>query len=397
MSTRRSFLFILLFSVAHFFHHLLTSIIVPLLPMIRDDFSLSYAQAGGVASAFTIAYGLAQLPAGWVADRVGARYLLFAGVSGVAVVGILIGFSSSYMGLLILLAVLGVMGGGYHPSAAPLVSASVEPSRRGKALGMHIVGGSASHFVSPLAAVALAGVIGWRGSFLAIAVPVFIFGIILFILLKLYQVTAAGQKGNAKTIEEPDEPRPLVEIVVYLVVSSAIGAVAGSVIAFVPLFGVDGLGASRSVSAVFLSLYFLSGMVFAPLSGGIADKLGPRSVFGILAVLAGPVVMLLSLVQHWIMLALIMVVLGAVMFTRMVVSETYFVTHVPKRWRSTVLGIYYFAGMEASGILTPLLGGAIDVWGFSASFFMIGAVLTAVALISLAVLYGVSRRQLLHS
>lgn len=374
MAKNRSYLFILLFVAAHFFHHLLTSIIAPLLPMIRDDFSLTYTQAGLVPSAFTLVYGLAQLPSGWVADKVGSRYLLFIGVSGVAVAGMLVGLSWSFPVLLAALALMGIAGGGYHPSAAPLVSQAVEPSKRGKALGMHLVGGSGSHFVSPLAAVFIAGFIGWQGAFLAISIPVFIFGFVLFILLRIRQigVSGVGRKQNKEETAEPSQYRPLVEIVVFLIITSFINAVNGAIIAFIPLYGVDGIGVSRQASAIFLSVYFAAGMLGAPVIGGLADRLNLRKLFFILSLAAGPMIMLMGVSGSWILLIGIMMVLGMLMFARMVVSETFFVTFVPLKIKSTILGIYYFGGMEGSGILAPILGKSIDTWGFSLSFIGIG-------------------------
>lgn len=58
-----------LFVLAHFVHHLLTALPIPLLPMIRSDFSLDYTKSGLVISAFNLSYGIGQLPAAWLADR----------------------------------------------------------------------------------------------------------------------------------------------------------------------------------------------------------------------------------------------------------------------------------------------------------------------------------------
>ncbi|MDA8126009.1 MAG: MFS transporter, partial [Deltaproteobacteria bacterium] len=65
-----------LFIVGHFSHHVLTSITVPLIPFIRSAFDLDYTQSGLVISAFTLACGIGQLPAGWLADRIEPRKLL---------------------------------------------------------------------------------------------------------------------------------------------------------------------------------------------------------------------------------------------------------------------------------------------------------------------------------
>ncbi|MEE8318066.1 MAG: MFS transporter, partial [Dehalococcoidales bacterium] len=117
--------------LAHTGHHLVSALLTPLLPFIRDELVLDYTQAGVLFSAFNISYGLSQLPAGWFADRFGPRLTLTIGVVGVAAAGLLAGLSTTYLMLAGVLVLMGLAGGGYHPSAAPLVSASVEPKNRG--------------------------------------------------------------------------------------------------------------------------------------------------------------------------------------------------------------------------------------------------------------------------
>ncbi len=64
-----------IFVLAHFGHDVLTTLTVPLLPFIRNDFVLDYTRAGLVVSSFSLTYGIGQLPAGWLADRAGARFV----------------------------------------------------------------------------------------------------------------------------------------------------------------------------------------------------------------------------------------------------------------------------------------------------------------------------------
>ena len=118
-----SFLFKALpfFVMAHFTHHLLTALPTPLLPFIRSDFNLDYTQSALVISAFTFSYGIGQLPAGWLADRIGQRVLITIGLCGVAVAGLLVGLSNTYTMMLGCLVLMGLAGGGYHPAATPLI------------------------------------------------------------------------------------------------------------------------------------------------------------------------------------------------------------------------------------------------------------------------------------
>ena len=150
--------------IAHFAHHLLTALPTPLLPMIRSDFNLDYTQAGMVVSAFSLAYGFGSLPSGWVTDYVGARIMITIGTCGVAVAGGLVGLSPAFMVLLAFMALMGLAAGGYHPAAPPIISASVPAEKRGRALGLHTIGGGASYFLAPILAAWIASWGGMAGS-----------------------------------------------------------------------------------------------------------------------------------------------------------------------------------------------------------------------------------------
>jgi len=190
------------FVVAHFAHHLLTALPTPLLPFIRSDLNLDYTQAALVISAFTFSYGIGQLPAGWLADRIGQRVLITIGLCGVAVAGLLVGFSKTYITMLVCLVLMGLAGGGYHPAATPLISASVEPKKRGRALGIHLIGGSGSFFLSPIIAAAIAAAWGWRISFIGLAIPTAIFGFIFYIFLGRWAGTNHEQEAKTDHRDE---------------------------------------------------------------------------------------------------------------------------------------------------------------------------------------------------
>jgi ACS family glucarate transporter-like MFS transporter len=76
---------------------------------------------------------------------------------------------------------MGILGDGYHPSAASVIASSTDQSRRGSALGLHMLGGSVAHFVAPLAAAAIATSLGWRSSFLVLSIPSVVFGIVFYV------------------------------------------------------------------------------------------------------------------------------------------------------------------------------------------------------------------------
>jgi len=368
--------------LAHFSHHLLTALPIPLLPFIRDEFALDYTQSGLVISAFGLSYGISQLPAGWLSDRISPRIIIILGISGVAVFGFLVGVSQTFTMMIIFLVLMGMAGGGYHPTAPALISAAVEPKIRGRALGFHTVGGSASFFLVPIIAAAMASVWGWRSPFIGLAIPTFVFGAIFYMLL--------GQRvATNKTEHEPSSshtkiahaPGYLRRLVPFMILSTCAAAITFSVVSFIPLFMVDQFGVTKETAAGFLALMYSAGLWAAPLGGYLSDRLGRVKLMLAVGFISGPVIYLLNLATYSLGIGAVLVGMGMLHYMRMPVSESYIISQAPEHRRSTILGIYYFGGLEGIGVLTPVIGYLIDNFGFYISFTIAGATLALVALI----------------
>ncbi len=375
--------------MAHFGHHLLAALLIPLLPFIRDDFVLDYTQVGWLVSAFTVAYGIGQLPAGWLADRIGSRAVITMGVVGVGLSGLLVGLSPTYIVMIVFLVLLGATGGGYHPASTPLISATVEPKNRGRALGIHQIGGSASFFLTPLIAVGIATALGWRGSFIAASIPTIIFGVVFYVLLgrrgyagKVKQEILSGRLESAPT------PGGLRRLVAFLVLGIAVSSLIISVVSFIPLFIVDHFEVSEEVGAAMLSLVFSGGLWAGLLGGYLSDRLGRIPVLVVACLLAGPIIYLLNLAPFGWSISVVLILVGVVMHIPMPVSEAYLVSHTSERNRSTVLGIYFFGSRGGPGVITPVIGYLIDQFGFYTSFTAVGVALVVVTLGCAIFLWG---------
>jgi len=371
-----------LFVLAHFAHHLVIALPVPLLPFIRNEFALDYTQAGVVIMAFNLAYGISQLPSGWLADRIGSRVLLTVGTAGVALAGLLVGLSQTHFMLITFLVLMGIAGGGYHPSAAPLISRSVEPKNRGRALGFHMIGGSGSFFLAPLVGAGIAACYGWRASFTWLAIPTALFGIAFYVLL--------GRRPElnrlSKTISEYcDKAQPpssdLPQLIPFMVLNIFAAGVNFSVISFIPLFMIDHFGVAETIAASSLSIMYSAGLWASPLGGYISDRLGKIRVALVACLVTGPLIYLLNIVPSGLGIGAVLLMFGITMYIRQPASESYIISQTPEHRRSTILGIYYFASMEAGGIFSPIIGNCIDRFGFQPTFTGAGIAILMVSLV----------------
>jgi len=291
--------------------------------------------------------------------------------------------------MLVFLVLMGVLGGGYHPSAATLISASVKPEKRGRAMGIHMAVGSAPFFLAPLIAVAIAAAWGWRASFIGLAVPTVLFGIIFYVLLgRLADTSKAEPMVTDHHDETSSPPNRLRRLVAFIILSILTHAVSHSVIAFIPLFMVDHFGISEKAAATFLAIYYSTGLWASPLGGYLSDRLGTVSVVLVVCLITGPSIYLLNIVPYAPSIGALLLILGILNYIRTPVSEAYIAGHTPQRHRSTIFGIYYFSGMGAGGLLAPVMGFFIDQFGFYSSFTIASVTIFVVTLICTVFLWG---------
>jgi MFS family permease len=379
-----------LFVLAHFSHHLVMALLPPLMPFIRDDFTISYAQAGWVVSAFSLAYGLSQLPAGWLADRIGPRILILVGTSGVAACGLFTGLSPTYMIVIIALMLMGILGGSYHPAASPLVSASVEEKNRGRALGLHQIGGTGSYFLTPLIAVGTAAIFGgWRGSFISMSILTILIGIVLYILLGRRGYGGSSRKSTpGSDTADSFTPVPKRKLVAFIALGVILQVSVFSTMSFITLFAVDSLKTSEEAAAALLTIMHFGGLWAGPVGGYLSDRIGKVPVMLFVCIAAGPFIYLLSLVSAGWSISLVLLVIGALMYIGMPVTEAYVISHTSERNRSTILGFYYFASRGGPGLITPALGYLIDKFSFDTGFTIMGAAALAILFCCSTLLWG---------
>jgi MFS family permease len=371
-----------LFIIAHFGHHVTGAMLNPLMPMIRSELGLNYTQAGVVISAFSITSGIAQLPAGWLADRFGARLMVVLSVSGVATAGLFVGLSHTYEALIAFLVLAALMGGGYHPSSAAAISSFVPAERRGRALGLHLIGGSSAFWVVPLLAAPIAAEWTWRGPYISLTIPVIVLGVALYYLMgRQARVTPVAVQPAAQAAASPMSGIKWAALVPFLVMSVATGTLTQSVAAYYSLYLVDHFGMTAPLAALLMAIMPAVGAFAAPLGGYLSDRFGSVPVLTVASLLAGPLLYVVGNVPAVPYFAAMLLVMGVVNMTRMPASESYIAGNVPVRRRATVLGIYFFAGSEVSGILTPFMGRLIDTRGFGTVFTVASSSLAVIALL----------------
>jgi ACS family glucarate transporter-like MFS transporter len=135
-------------------------------PLMVEEFCLNTMQVGLLFSVFFFAYALAQVPAGWLGDRLGPRLILTGSVLAWSLATGLTGLMNGLAGLLVVRLVFGISQAGAYPIAARINSLWIPFPRRAFASSMVALGGRLGGALAPVVtALLLVAFGGWRAVF----------------------------------------------------------------------------------------------------------------------------------------------------------------------------------------------------------------------------------------
>ncbi len=155
----------------------------PLLIPILEEFKLTYAQAGILATAFFYAYTFMQFPAGYLGDRLGRKVVLVLCTSWWGLMSLLTGLSHSFASLFLFRFLTGVGEGAYFSNDRPIIAAYTPEKKRGLGQGISFVGLGTGMFVGISLAGWISDLWGWRSVFILYAFPSFLASFLVYRLI----------------------------------------------------------------------------------------------------------------------------------------------------------------------------------------------------------------------
>lgn len=250
-----------LVSGAHFVSHVYMLVLPPLFAFVRAEYSVSYAELGIAIAVFNVVSLVFQPPAGFLADRFGARSLLIGGLllSGVGVT--VAGLISSYWALIGGMALMGLANTIYHPADYSILSHAIPGRRIGQAFSIHTFFGTFGTAIAPVTMLFLTKLWGWHGAF--VGVSVFGFGMALILAFNRDALpeppvsprhaqppSAAGDRTGWRLLLSP----PIIRnVAFFIILSMATGGITGfSIVALGALYGTPLATANFALSAYLL-------------------------------------------------------------------------------------------------------------------------------------------------
>lgn len=357
---------------SHFLNDGAANYLPGILPALLVDLNLSVALAGTIMAALLVGQGLQPL-AGLVADRIGGRSLVLAGLFGSSVGGALLGFIDSIGLLMVALLLIGVSNACFHPQALAGVR-QLARTHHGGAMSVFLVGGEIGRGVWP--ALASLVVVGFGRSWLwVLAIP----ALFTLPLLWRWAPSLPARTGASASIAWRRRAGPLSLLVIFCALRALMTF---ALVTFVPLLWAAH-GGSLAMGASLITVLLIVGVVGNLAGGRLADIGGTRAVL-VTAMLAAGLLLLLFLHVAGAWLWLVLAVLGIALFSTLPLTMLIGQDMLPEN-RSFGSGLVLGLANALGAIAVIALGPVAEVWGPSAALRVAAVCGLVAALLALVV------------
>ena len=368
----------------HFFCDGIADGLFVFLPLWQIAFNLTLTQVGLFITCFEGAMALFQVPAGFLSERLGERFLLITGTIVTAVAFMAIGLAPGFASLLALLLISGFAAGVHHPLSSSIVSRAYQNNGQRAALGTFNFSGDVGKFTFPAVAALALTVMDWR----MVGVIFGLIGILVMFVSgsALQKLHAGDAPDKIKTRKENTSIKGWgIKDKMGFSLLSAMGlldmAVRTGLLMLLPFFLIS-KGMPVGSTGFALSLIFIGGATGKFGCGLIAERLGIiPTVLITEGMTAGGIFLLLCLPLNGIFVFLPL--LGAALNGTSSVFYGTVADFVAPQRLGRVFGLFY-TFVVTGGAMAPLIFGNVsDRFGIQFTIMVIGA--TALFTLPLAV------------
>ena len=381
-----------LIGTGHFMSHFYNLTLPLLITFLAVDYGFNPAQLGVFIAAFSTSAAAAQLPVGFLVDKIGAHAILFSGLTLEALSIGGMAFANSYSMLVMLAVSAGLGHSVFHPADYAIMNSSIDESRIGRAFSMHTVTGTAGSALAPVMITFLAALWDWRIALIAVSG----FGLLTALAVASQAHILKEHVARKKKSEKALKRRPLrsakanlrllmtpsvLMLFTFFLVTTMVtsGIQAFSIFTLIELHSVSKTTASMALTA------FLIASAFGVIAGGwIADKTPRHSVIATIAFLTTAVALVVIGEINIPVFALLAVFAGIGILQGLVKPARDMMVRaaMPPGTAGTIFA-FMSTGRLIGSAITPIIVGLLITNGMTDKVFMMLAVFSIIGLATL--------------
>jgi len=373
---------------AHAVNEFYSVALPPILPLLVADFDITYGQAGALLTVFYVMYSVFQLPAGAVADRMGKKPVLGAGMIVLAIGIFLAGLAGDYLTLVAAQVLAGIGGSTYHPSGMSLISDLETGNTEGKAMGIHGLGGVTGTAMAPALIGGLAVLFDWRVALMSGASVGLAYAVVFMLSfpdLDTDPRSHAAAEGDAPAPTGlRDRVRNAVNvplawwIAVLFVANLLISLEIGAVRTFATAYLFERTAGSTAISNAVFFVMLAGGGIASLGAGHLADRMDRITLgIGVLALSAMVLAATVVVPAIPVVLTAWFFVLGVILYAAFPAMNALTSAYAEREFSGSLFGVMLTAG-ALGGAGGPLLVGVIaERVGLELAFPLIAVVSVA--------------------
>ncbi|MBS7643545.1 MFS transporter [Candidatus Bathyarchaeota archaeon] len=363
--------------LAWFMNFLIRMIVPPLLPLIKEDFQLTYTQIGLIATSFYLTYALMQIPSGILADRINRKWIIAPGIICFSIGTFLTGFAGNLGQIILFQALTGLGAGVYFAAGMSLITSYFHHSKRGKVLGIHDSAAPAGSILGPTFAGLLAATINWRAPFFACLIPGLVVGTLFWIFIKDPAVNK--QQPRLESRMRAVLKRSFLTLLLVYIIGDVCYCGA---ITFIPTYLIEEGKISLETAGMLTSILFIAGLFGMVVLGSASDKFGRNAVIAASLLSAAIFTSAIVMITIPFLLALVLICFGFSLYGYFPVMSALLADLISEDKRGTAFGIVNAAGTAIGAVTPALVGYTIDVIGWKFAFLSLSAIVVLGAILA---------------
>jgi len=274
----------------------------------KQDLGANEFLVGAVIAGFAIGRLMFDVPAGFLADRLGLTRTMILGLGILIGASTLAGFASSYWVLLFARLLEGIASSIYVSAAIAFVLLSSDAAKRGTNIGSYQSILMLGPIIGPVVGAPIAGFFGYNA-------PYFVFAAVIFVAAVIMSIFSYQQKFKIVRTEKQKGESRYAGMTAYLNTA----AIATFGFAFlrsgiyttgVPLFGYGSLNLSVFDMGIILTLASLANLISSFFSGRLTQVYGMQKPLFAAILISGVLVAVIPLSTSMVYLLVIITLIG---------------------------------------------------------------------------------------
>ncbi|HBP29976.1 MAG TPA: MFS transporter [Advenella kashmirensis] len=351
-------------SVAHMMNDMIQSILLAIYPMLKDDFSLSFAQIGLITLVYQITASLLQPLIGHYTDKHPQPYSLTIGMGSTLLGLLLLSVAPSFPFLLLAAILVGTGSSVFHPESSR-IARMASGGQHGLAQSLFQVGGNVGSALGPLFAALIILPHG-QGSVAWFSLAALLAMVVLLQIGRWYErnrgLLVLRSKRSANAIELPRNKIIAALAVLGVLIFSKYFYMA-SMSSYLTFYLMEKFALSIRTSQLYLFIFLAAVAVGTIVGGPIGDRIGRKRVIWASILGVAPFTLLLPHANlFW--TGILIVIIGLILASAFSAIVVYAQELVPGK-TGMIAGLFFGFAFGMGGVGAAALGHLADTTSIS--------------------------------